>query len=349
VTAVVVSVGARTPIGLGAVDTGFLYRASAVAMREAALLDPDEQPVTMCLLPTLPPLLVGHQRALRLAQPALEEAIGALGPALGGLRTRFAICLDEPIAGERPDPSDAATLVATLERRLAELGVRATSSVHARGPASLGHALPELIDALARGTIDAAVVGGMHTDYTPARIAALAAAGRLFTPDNLDAIIPGECAAFVVLARPDVARRLQQPTRVELLAVATGFEKARPDNDESAFEAIGLTAAVRTAAAPIAGNGRRIGWILTDLSFESQRLFELTSVMTRLQPLFCEPQYCDSPAHRLGHMGAAAMPLHLVLAAEAWRRGWAPHTTALSIAGTDTGERAAMLLAAPVG
>jgi 3-oxoacyl-[acyl-carrier-protein] synthase-1 len=49
----------------------------------------------------------------------------------------------------------------------------------------------------------------------------------------------------------------------------------------------------------------------------------------------------------MGHLGAAAMPLHVILAAEAFRRGFAPHPYAVSIAGSDGGERAALLLSAP--
>ena len=38
-SAVVVSVGARTPIGLSAIETGFAYRAASVGMREAPLVE----------------------------------------------------------------------------------------------------------------------------------------------------------------------------------------------------------------------------------------------------------------------------------------------------------------------
>ena len=55
----------------------------------------------------------------------------------------------------------------------------------------------------------------------------------------------------------------------------------------------------------------------------------------------------EEPAQRLGHLGAAAMPLHLALASEAYPRGFAPHSLALSIGGSDGGERAVVVIGAP--
>ena len=207
--------------------------------------------------------------------------------------------------------------------------------------------MPRLCEALNAGAIEVAILGGVHTDYDPDRIAALVAGDRLFRSDNLDALIPGEAAAFVVLMRPDTARRHQLRTRAEIHAAATAHEKARPDNDESAFQAAGLTTALRTVLAPLGQEGLRSGWMLTDLTFEVFRHFELQAATVRTQRFYCEPQAVESPAQRLGHLGAASMPLHLVLAAEGFCRGFAPHPIAVSIAGSDTGERGALLISAP--
>ena len=53
--AVVASVGAYTSIGLTARDTGFLLRTGASGLTEGALLDSNEEPVIMCVVPTLDP------------------------------------------------------------------------------------------------------------------------------------------------------------------------------------------------------------------------------------------------------------------------------------------------------
>ena len=347
-SASIVSVGAITPVGLGAVDSAFSHRAAAAGMREAPLVDAEGERVTMCFLPTLDPRLTGADRASVLARGALTEAITALGPIARTLRARLWLSLDEVFSERGPDGTPAAsTFAAELTRSVALHLPELAFEVAARGPASPGYLLPSLCEALNSGAIDAGILGGVHTDYDPRRVAALSAADRLFKPDNLDALIPGESAAFVVLMRPDVARKHKLRSRAEIRAVATGYEKARPDNDESAFQASGLTAALRTALAPLGEQGLRAGWLLTDVTFELFRHYEIQASIVRIQKLLCEPQQVESPAQRMGYLGAAAMPLHLVLAAEAHRRGFAPHPYAVSIAGSDAGERAALLVSAP--
>jgi len=349
--AVVVSVGARTPLGLSAVETGFAYRAASVAMREAPLVEDAEaggDGITMCFLPTIDPLLVGHERAAKLAIPALDEALRAAGPVLQQLRTRLVLCIDEQLGVAGPDGQMPGTVLGSdVFRRTIQFAPQTTLETSIRGAAGPGFALQGVFDALARGSIDAAIVGGVHTDYDPARIRTLAQAGRLFKTDNLDSIIPGECAAFLVIMRPDVARTYKLTPLANLFTVATAYDKMRPDNDEPAFEAIGLTVAVRKAGAPLADAKLRAGWLLTDLTFETHRLFEHQSMLVRTQSLWCEPQQWDPPALRMGALGAAAMPLHVTLATEGWRRGWAPHSVAFSCAGSDGGERAALLFARP--
>jgi 3-oxoacyl-[acyl-carrier-protein] synthase I len=347
--AVIVGVGARTAIGLGAAQTAFLYRASAYGMREAPLADENGEPVTLCYLPTIDPRLTGAARAVKLAVPALEEALDALGPAAREMRLGLGIAADEWLGspgyeGRAAAASLAGEIVAGAREKL---GTPASLETSARGPAAPGFLIPGMLDALARGAIDAAILGGAHTDYDPARVLALADSGRLFRPGNAEALIPGEAAAFAVLMRPEVARRFRIEPRAELHTVATAFEKARPDNDEPAFEAAGLTVAVRRAGAPLTDGRRRAGWMLTDLGHETQRLFEIQAMSVRTRHFWCEPQLCDAPAQRLGYLGAATMPLHLALAAEGFRRGIAPHPWAMSMAGSDAGERAAMLLSAP--
>src|SRR6185503_5525085 len=170
----------------------------------------------------------------------------------------------------------------------------------------------------------AVLLGGVHTDYDPRWIARLEAAGRLFSNDNLDALIPGEAAAFVLLTRDEVARRAGLPVLARLRDIGAGVERATPDNDESALDAQGLTAAVRAASDDAQKDGLRMGWSITDHMFESRRISAWQTMMTRTHAMWSEPHVMESPAQRIGHLGAAAMPLAMALAVEAWRRGYAP-------------------------
>jgi 3-oxoacyl-[acyl-carrier-protein] synthase-1 len=136
--------------------------------------------------------------------------------------------------------------------------------------------------------------------------------------------------------------RLDPAARV--IGVGTGKEKARPDNEHPAYEALGLTAAMRQATEPLAADGRTAGWLLTDLTYEMWRQYEWQSVWVRAQKVLGVPYMIEAPAQRIGYLGAAAMPLFVTMAATAWRHGYAPSPIALALAGNDGGERAAMVL-----
>jgi 3-oxoacyl-[acyl-carrier-protein] synthase I len=342
---VVVGVGARTPLGLTAQPTAMLYRAASVVMQHGPFVDGAGEPANICALPTLDPRVTGMTRAAELGLPAMGEAIAGLRGA--GVKTKVVLCLDEHAADGRAGRISAPELVNGVERRASEIASALEVEVIARGGASLGLALEDVMVQLEKGTFGAAVVGGVHTDYDAARIDELWRAGRLFAGDRLDAVLPGECAAFAVLVRPGTAQAMRLPVRAEIHAVANAWAKARPDNDEPAFTAGGVTTVVKRVSEPLVEQGLRAGWLLSDMTFESLRLYEIMAMTTRTQKIWCEPQQWDAPAQRLGNLGAAAMPLHMVLAAEAWRTGWGPHPIALSLAGSDAGERAAVLMSAP--
>jgi 3-oxoacyl-[acyl-carrier-protein] synthase-1 len=145
------------------------------------------------------------------------------------------------------------------------------------------------------------------------------------------------------MREPEAKRRRLEPL-ARILGIGTGRERARPDNDAPAFEALGLTTAVEQAAAPLRKSGRTAGWMLTDLTSEMRRLYEWQSVFVRAQKVLGRPYIIESPAQRIGYLGAAAMPLFVVMAATGWEHGYSPSDTALAVAGTDGGERLAMAL-----
>lgn len=337
---VVVATGARGPAGLRAIDTAFLLRASAPVLRAAPLIDADGQRVTMGFLPILEPRLPGIERSRALAEAALLEVALGLGPGASALRARLALAFDAPHGDDAGDAPLAGDLGRALGRHVASLEIE----VEARGAAAAAYLVPDALAALEAGTVDVAIVGGVHSDHDPRRIARLDVQGRIFRSDRLDALVPGEHAAFVAMMRADVARRARLPPMAAVRAVATGWERARPDNDESALVAAGLTAAVRQAQR--AAGGEPIGWVVTDLTFETFRHLELSAATTRTQEGFCEPQVFDHPAQRVGHLGAAALPLGMVYVAEGLLRGFAPHARAMVLAGSDGGERGAIVLTA---
>lgn len=328
----VVGVGARTAVGLNARQTGFLLRAGFPAMAEAPLANAEGEAITMAFLPTLGGQLTGAERLSALARAPFEEAVEAVRD----FPAEVSVSIDEGC-------DQAELAIHVLQAMFKRVMPAAIVRVEAGGEAAPGALLPAAIKSLEARRIDVAVIGGVHSDYDPRAIAALEASGRLFSRDNLDSRIPGECAAFFVLMRaPDAARqRLSSLARV--IGVGTGKERARPDNDVAAYEALALTAAVRQATESL-GDGRAAGWLLTDLTYEMWRQYEWQSVWVRSQKVLGNPYIIEAPAQRIGYLGAAALPLFVAMAATAWGHGYAPSPLALALGGNDGGDRAAVLL-----
>jgi 3-oxoacyl-[acyl-carrier-protein] synthase-1 len=349
--AVVVGVGARTSVGLSARHTAFLLRSGVAGFHEAPLIDVDEEPVTIGNVPTIDPLLVGADRVLLLAGAALDEALEVLGDRLAGLRVRVVLGLDEILGrkvGVTPTHADRLSVAIhehTMKRKPAAVIVEAV----ARGEAAPGLRLAAVCEELARGEVDVVLLGGAHSDYDPEIIQRLSSLGRLFGGGNINGVIPGESAAFLVLTTASFARAKDLPPRAWLHGVGQGFEKAGPDNDEPASEALGITLAVETAMAGAEADKLRAGWMLTDMTAEIHRQFEWSAMFIRAQRFLGPPQWIDAHAHKLGRMGAAALPLQVAIASTAWRHGFGPHPLALSTVGSDSGERVATLWSDPEG
>jgi 3-oxoacyl-[acyl-carrier-protein] synthase-1 len=362
----IAGVGARTGIGLDARQTGFFLRTGTPSITGAPLVDPDGESVAMSFDRTLDPFDVGEERAAALARAALGELARPLRGGGRTLKTKFVLALDEPRVG-KDGRAIATNATGVLGAKLAPL-VRehfsdAPVEVVARGAGGSAAALASALGELGRGPIEAIVFGGVHTDYDPVSIAWLANAGRLYTPKNLDALIPGECAAFVLIGQRTLGQRVArdaatgrdtgrdalEPARAALEPMArihgvgSGWEEATPWNDKSAFKARGLTAAVRAATKDLPDE-MKIGWSLADHTFELLRIHEWQAMVTRTRERWGPPMVSDAPAQRLGHMGAAALPLELVIAAEGFSRAYAPFPLGLCFAGSDAGERAAVVV-----
>lgn len=330
---VIVRVGACTAVGLDARQTGFVLRAGFPAMTESPLCNAAGEAITAAFVPTIDARLTGAERVAVLARGPFEEAIEPVRDLAASVHVGIDEgCLDAPFATR------------LLETMIKGAMREAKVTVEARGEAAPSAFVPAAVRALEARHIDVAVIGGAHSDHDPRAIAALEASGRLFSRDNLDARIPGEAAAFFVMMREADARRQRLSPLARVLGVGTGREQARPDNDDLAYPAFGMTAAVREATAAIAADGLTAGWFLTDLTSEMRRQYEWQTTFVRAQKVLGSACVIDAPAQRIGYLGAAAIPLFVAMAATAWEHGYAPSPVALAVAGTDGGERVALVL-----
>ncbi len=333
----VAAVGARTPLGLDACQTGMLFRAGFATMAPAPL-GPDGEDITVCHQSSLNPALSGSERAVELALPALAELLEALRDHRRDERVTLYLALDA-------DQAEPEAIAARLLDQCQRVFVSAQLEVAARSEGGAALLLARARAALAGQQIDLALLGGVHSDYDPARIARLLAQDRLYSDDNLDAILPGESAAFVALVAPaDGPSSILQPLAAHICGIGNAVAEARPDNALPSAPARGATAAMRAATAELEAQKQHAGWLLTDTGFEAWRTREACTVYTRATPILGEPYRLDCPVQRVGSLGAAAIPLCIAIAAEGFERGYAPSSTALVLAGSETGERGAVLL-----
>lgn len=342
----VFAVGARTPLGLDSLSSAMLLRTGIPALTAAPLAQKEGDAVTMAYDLTQDPLVVGEERAGRLAKAALLEVANKIGATNArGLKLRVALAFPEPYPGQ-PRSEVGQILSRELRVALHETFGAPDVEVDARGSASLAYVLSDALGALARREVDAVLAGGAHSDYDPQAIRVLEATGRLFTPESLDAVIPGESAAFALIGRDDLGHRLGLPPLARITAVASESGDMTPYNDESAFEASTMTSVLRAALADLPDE-IRIGWAFCDHGVEHFRVRELYTAVARLHRKFCEPMAIDSPTQRIGRTGAASLPLFLALATESFRRGYAPTPFGLLVAGSDGGERGAIVVSSP--
>lgn len=328
----IVNVGARTAIGLNARQTGFFVRAGFPALSEAPLANAAGEPITMGFVPTIDPLLVGVERLLALVMPVVEEAAGVFRDA----KLWVSLSVDE---------SEAKTgAVFRLESVVKRLFPDARLNVVADGESGFVKRWAEAVEVLELRQVDVVVLGGVHSDYDPVVIQGLEASGRLFSNENLDARIPGEAAGAIVLMRDGEAKRRGLSLLARVVGTGLGKSKATPENDVPAYGEQGLTGALKGASEGLAKTGQTAGWMLVDGTFEMYRMREWEAAFVRIQNVLGRPYIIESPAQRIGYLGAAAMPLLAGLAAMGWQYGYAPSPIAVVAVGNDGGDRAAMVL-----
>ncbi|MFO0554132.1 MAG: beta-ketoacyl synthase N-terminal-like domain-containing protein [Polyangiaceae bacterium] len=341
----VFAVGARTAIGLDATQTALLLRTGIPAITAAPLASPTGDRVTMAFDATQDPFSVGENRAARLGLEALRDVARPFGSAVRSLKLKAALAFPEARPGQDKRTAGQ-TLASAMRAALRETFGDPPVDLSSQGSAGLAFVLPAALRSLATRECEAVLVGGVHSDYDPEAIRTLDAAGRLFSPERIDAVVPGEAAAFAIVARDDFGGSYGLTPLAKIFAVSTTESDITPYNDTSAFDARALAEVISDATA-VLPDELRVGWAFGDQGFEHFRVRELYSALSRTHQRWCEPIAIDAPAQRIGNTGAASLALGLVLASDMFRRGYAPTPFGLLLAGSDNGERAAILVGSP--
>jgi 3-oxoacyl-[acyl-carrier-protein] synthase I len=332
----IVAVGARSPLGLNALQITTAARAQKREVRASMLKDRREALVGLVYSRLLPEDLSGPDRMLRLAAPALYEAASTLAQP---------VPLFLGLAGpERPDLPAGAEV--GLARRIAEesgaLVDMARIEIHRAGHASFAFALEAAERAFAAG-LPAALVGCVDSYVDPRAIRWLDEALRLHAVSIEDGIIPSEGAAFVLLVatNPRDARLFGQftPSPIATIRhVGIGSDPAAAD-PEGPINGFVATELVQRALAVMS---EPPAWLMSDID-EAHRITEWSRVDLRCQPVFEKTEHTRLP-ERFGDTGAATGALGAAYACRSFTLGGAPRGDVLITLASDGPPRGVVVL-----
>jgi 3-oxoacyl-[acyl-carrier-protein] synthase I len=358
---VVLGVGMSSPLGLDARQTALVLRAKKLAPEKTSFGDRKGFVLGNVRSRRLPSSLVGRDRLIELAAPALAEAFRAIpgnpGPIplflslpprraegeepLGAdffdvlsKRANVPIALDS----SEPFPVGHAGFAAALDRALTFLSSSAVPAPLQGLPfGRLGKAPEPAAPAKPKPTY--AIVGGVDSYHDPAVLEALDKERRVNAEGVWDGFIPSEAAAFVVVALPGVSL----PISGKLFGVGLGME--RPDDPQNPPISEAATELTRTVSGALR---TPVPWTLPDVNGERHRVKEWSFVKMRNSETFddsvtVETRLCDE----LGDIGAASGAVNTVFACTAWKLGFAPADQVFVFLASDGLARGAIALGAP--
>jgi 3-oxoacyl-[acyl-carrier-protein] synthase-1 len=336
--AAIVGVGARTHTGRDALAATMTWRARRSLPRETPMVDRAGEPIGMCRARALPDDLLGLDRFVALAAPALAEAARD-----AGLPRDAAIALHLALPAEsepRTHAIDAAALLAALGAASGIPVHARRSTAHAAGRGAGLVALAAAVERLRVGAEDLVVVGGVDSYYDPGLLESLDAAYRLHSLTAENGYLPGEGAAFLVLERS--GRAAGRRARANVLSALVEREP-RPFGNAEPTQGLAISLAVRRALEPARAPVR---WALTDVVNERHRIDEWVYASARAHRQLAPDARHDQPLLTTGDLGAASGVVLAALAATCWSVGAAPADQALVAVHGDDDTRAAALLTA---
>lgn len=250
------------------------------------------------------------------------------------------------LVGTAQDPATRRDLAAFVRAAAAEAGWAGDMSIrhlsfagHAGGAECLALACNDLV----KGEVAQALVGGVDSLLDADTAAWLHNTGRLKLSGMPVGLMPGEAAAFLLLAAAP-----GEGAQAEV--VAAGLT-AEPKTLWSGATSVGqgLAGAIEQVLPATGWKEATSAWVLSDLNGEVYRANEWGHVVARLRAEW--PALADTtlwlPAASFGDTGAASALVAVCTALQAQRRRHAPAAHAVVVSSSEGPARSALLLRAP--
>jgi len=345
---VVTGIGAVSPVGNDVTESCASERAEICGFAEHPYFNPitpdpkwdPKEPFTAALQPAIDHRLQAPERLLHLAGAALRNLVKRARLKRGDLdRTALMFALprgDEVVARWRLEHDFAPELL----RRMGWSDCH-VAAVEQSGHVGVFRLVAEAQRLLAEGQFRSAVIVGVDSYHSIARLRLLDGMYRLRSERAPDGFLPGEAAAAVLV-------EAKGANRLPLAALGTpGFgEEPRPleATPKLSSSANGLADAISAA---VDDPTSWPPWIFSDLNGESYRAFEWALLATRHANQVETMLPLEHPAECFGDVGAASGGMLLACAVHGFARGYAPAKKALLWTASDDTNRAALQIEAP--
>lgn len=209
----------------------------------------------------------------------------------------------------------------------------------AKGRAGFAEALAAVFDYFAATGASYALIGGIDSFYDLRTLGILAEQQRLSDEMNPDGFVPGEGAAFLLVAAPHVRPQLQRRPLLKIHRPATGIEPGHLLGN-SPYRAQALAPAMTGALKLAQGKVHRI---FSSENGESHYSSEMSLAIIRNQQRLIADCPIHRPAECFGDLGAAFPPVAIALASvDIYNQ----NGLALVTASSDGGLRSAFALSA---
>lgn len=336
----IVGLGARTPVGSSAPMSAASVRAGIVRFAEHPfMVDEAGAPMVVSAASYVPATVLGPERYVALAVPAMAEALAPLSRVLP--MRPVPLALGVPLA--RPGlPQQLVSRLEAASRESLEGRVR-ISRVHPAGHVAGLLGLQTAAEWLKQGA-EFCLVGGVESYLEPETLEWLDRREQLQSQTHRWGFVPGEGAAFCLVASEQAMRRHGLRPLARVTAVSSATEQNRPETGRVST-GTALTQALRGVLATLPA-GTKVGHVLGDLNGERSRADEYGFSIARLGERFVDATDVRTPADCWGDVGAASGSLFVNLAVAARMRGYAKGPWSLLWTSSESGERCAALVGA---
>lgn len=336
----IVSIAARTPVGLTAEAAAAAVRAGIGRVREHPILrDARGAPLLCASDQRLSPVVFGVPRLEQLALHVLRRILAVLdGNRFRGMQLPVQLALPDsrPGFGVR----EASELRQMLEARIGEEHLPLSLECSQSGHAGALQALERACELVESSTQEVCLVGGVDSYLRHETLDWLDCNRQLMRTGCRAGFHPGEGAAMLALVSEDVCRRLQLRSLARVAATACGRE-ARDAAAGPGLLGETLSALLRQLRNDVP---EPIDDIYCDINGERTRSTEWGFALLREGSWFREGTRYTSGVESWGDQGAASGALSIILAIRAWNRKYAHGHRALIWGGSWEGLRGAVIL-----